>query len=324
MIKKEEIMDKIYKCQSSLVCVVKGFIMGASDIVPGVSGGTMALVLGIYERLVYAIRGVLDKKNIKLLYKLRFKELLGNIEIKFLLPLVFGILLAIVTLSRPLEWLLNNKPNHLMAFFFGLVLASIFFVRRKITKWPLRIWGIFFVGMLVGYLITGIIPVETPEIPILFFVSGAIAISAMVLPGISGSFLLLIMGKYEQILSAVNNKDFFTIGIFLLGIIVGLALFIRVLSWLLKHYHDITFSFLIGLMVGSLRKVWPWKLNGYNVWPSDFTSENVIYFLLAVLGFSIVLIILRLNYRMEVQRVEKKEERLKEKKEGEDMKKIYE
>lgn len=294
--------------KTHLIWMLKGFIMGTSDIVPGISGGTMALILNIYEKLINAISGLFNKKNLWLLLKRKFKILSEVIEYKFLLSLGFGILLAIFTLSHPLGWLLENRPTFLWAFFFGLVSASIFFLRRKITDWPLKIWGIFLIGLLFAYVISGLIPAVTPSTPFYFFIAGAIAISAMILPGISGSFLLVVMGKYEQVLSAVRDFDFFTIGIFLLGIIFGLIIFIRILSWLLKNYYEITFAFLVGLMVGSLRKVWPWKVEGINVLPHKFTLENIIIFVTVAFGFGIVLALLRWNNKKEVKKEEKEGE----------------
>lgn len=297
---------KTENIKKHLIWVLKGFIMGTSDIVPGISGGTMALILNIYEKLVHAIRGLFDKKNLWLISRRRFKILSEVIEYKFLLSLGFGILLAVFTLSHPIGWALTNKPTFLWAFFFGLVTASIFFIRRKITKWPLRIWAVFLVGMVSAYIISGLIPATTPATPFYFFIAGVIAISAMILPGISGSFLLVVLGKYEQVLTAVRVLDFFTLGIFTLGIIFGLAVFIRILSWLLKNYYEITFAFLIGLMVGSLRKVWPWKIAGINVLPFEFDLENFIILGLVAFGFGTVLALLRWNNKREVEKEEKK------------------
>ncbi|MDP2685460.1 MAG: DUF368 domain-containing protein [bacterium] len=301
-----------------LIWVLKGFIMGTSDIVPGISGGTMALILNIYEKLINAIGGLFNKNNIWLLSKRRFKTLSEVIEYKFLLSLGFGILLAVFTLSHPISWLLENKPTFLWAFFFGLVSASIFFMRKKITKWPLKIWGVFLLGMIFAYIVAGLIPVQTPVTPIYFFIAGAIAISAMILPGISGSFLLVVMGKYEQILESVRSLDFMVLGIFLLGIFFGLIVFIRILSWLLKNYYEITFAFLVGLMVGSLRRVWPWKVEGINVLPFEYNTENLLIFILIAFGFGIVLALLRWNNKVEI----KKEERKDEKETSDDIDKI--
>jgi len=288
-----------------VIWLVKGFIMGTSDIVPGISGGTMALILNIYEKLIYAIRGLFDKKSLWLIVKFRFKNFFSVIEYKFLLSLGTGILLAVFTLSHPISWLLQNKPTYLWAFFFGLVAASIFFLRRKITNWPLKIWVVFLFGFILAYIVAGLIPARTPATPIFFFFAGAVAISAMILPGISGSFLLVVLGKYEQILNAVKNLDWFVLGVFILGIIFGLVVFIRVLAWLLKNYYEITFVFLIGLMAGSLRKVWPWKIGEINVLPDKLSRDNLIIFGLMTVGFITVLALLRWNNKQEIQKIPK-------------------
>jgi putative membrane protein len=175
-----------------------------------------------------------------------------------------------------------------------LVSASIFFVRKKIEKWTIKTGIIFIIGIVFAYILSGLIPAQTPATPLFFFLSGAVAISAMILPGVSGSFLLVVMGKYEQILHAVNDKYFYT-----LGIIIGIAFFIQILSWLLKHHYDITFSFLLGLMVGSLRKVWPWKEAGANVWPHYSGLENLIIIALMIAGFFIVFLLLKLSNKKE-------------------------
>lgn len=283
--------------------VAKGFIIGASDIVPGISGGTLALILNIYEKFIYALAGLFAKKNLGLVLRFKFKSFFAVIEYKFLLALGFGILLAIFTLSHPISWLLENKPTYLWAFFFGLVSASIFFIRSKITNWPLSIWAVFLVGFVLAYMVAGLIPAQTPATPIYLFLAGAVAISAMVLPGISGSFLLVILGKYEQVLTAVKNFDWLTLGIFILGIIFGLAVFIKILSWLLKHYHRITFAALVGLMVGSLRKVWPWKIGEVNILPDKLNLDNLIILGLMALGFGAVLALLRWSSKKEIKKI---------------------
>lgn len=298
---------KLKNTKEHIIWVVKGFIMGASDVVPGISGGTMALILNIYEKLIYAISSVFDRKNLKLISKRKFRKLSHIIEYKFLLSLGFGIILAVFTLSHPIGWALENKPTFLWAFFFGLVSASIFFLRKKISRWPLQIWGVFLVGAVFAYIMSGAIPATTPATPFYFFIAGSIAISAMILPGISGSFLLVILGKYEQVLGAVRSFDIVIISIFLLGIIFGLIFFVRVLSWLLKNYYEITFAFLIGLMVGSLRKVWPWKIEGVNILPFEFDLDNFIIVILVCFGFGSVLALLRWNNKLEVKREERKD-----------------
>lgn len=235
-----------------------GFTMGSADIVPGVSGGTIAFVFGIYEELINSIT-VLSGEVPKKLLKGEFVEAFRLVPFRFLIPLGLGIATAIFSLTSLLSTLLATQPVFVWSFFFGLVLASVFLVSKRIVSWNLRDTVFMLIFAVVAYQLVGAVPVETPESPIAYVLSGAIAICAMILPGISGSFLLLIMGKYEQILKAITTFDIATIGFVGIGAVLGLALFSRVLSWLFKKHHDIMIASLTGFMVGSLRKIWPWK-----------------------------------------------------------------
>jgi putative membrane protein len=233
-------------------------MMGSADIVPGVSGGTIAFILGIYEQLINSIKTV-SGTTLQLILKLKIKQAWQSIPFRFLIPLFAGIFSAIFLLSNALSFLLAHHPSLLWAFFFGLVLASVFIVRKRIPHWTIQNYLILIAFAALAYFIVGMLPVETPSTLLAFFASGAIAICAMILPGISGSFLLVIMGKYEQILQAVTQRDIVTLGVFMVGAAVGLAIFSRILSWLFLHYHDFMIASLTGFMVGSLRKIWPWK-----------------------------------------------------------------
>ncbi len=282
--------------------VLRGFLMGASDVVPGVSGGTMAFILGIYEELIDAIKSI-DFTVFRLILSLKFKEALDIVPWKFLLSVLTGILLAIFSLAKGLEWLLENKPVLLWSFFFGLVLASVLMVSKRITRWHFGTVAAVLLAALGAYWLVGLVPTETPTAPWFIFLSGAIAICAMILPGISGSFILVLLGKYQYILGAVNRHDFITLGIFAVGAGLGIITFAQFLSWLFKRYHNLTIAMLTGLMLGSLRKVWPWKetlssivdrhgnlipVAQVNVLPSAFTAEVWYAIALAVLGFAIV------------------------------------
>jgi putative membrane protein len=284
----------------------RGFAMGAADVVPGVSGGTMAFILGIYEELINSIKTIASPETLKLLLGFKLKEAIETLPWRFLLALGIGILVAIFSLARFLEWMLDNHPALLWAFFFGLVIASIFTVSKKVKQWNLTTLGAALVGTIIGYLIVGLVPVETPDAPWFLFLSGAIAICAMILPGISGSFILVLMGKYEYILSAVNTRDFLTLLLVAAGAAIGLATFAQVLGWLFKHYHDITVALLIGLMVGSIRKIWPWKetvatyidrhgeelpLVQINVLPNTIDSVVIFAIILAIVGFAIIFVL---------------------------------
>jgi putative membrane protein len=237
---------------------LSGFFMGSADLVPGVSGGTIALILGIYERLIKNIK-LVTHDTLKLAVKFKLKEAFLSVPWIFLLPLFVGMMTAIASLSGLIEHLLKTQPIGIWSFFFGLVFASVFLVGAKVKKWRLLYVFLLVLTTLGAYFLVGLVPLETAPTLLNFFISGAIAITAMILPGISGSFMLIIMGKYSQLLSAVNNHDFLTLGVFMVGAVVGLALFSKFLNWLFDHYHDGMMAVLAGFLLGSLRKVWPWK-----------------------------------------------------------------
>lgn len=281
-----------------------GFAMGTADLIPGVSGGTIAFLAGIYETLIQAIKD-LSGKVLKLFLKGKFKEAFCAIPFTFLIPLGIGLLGAVFTLSKILSYLLNEQPIYIWSFFFGLVLASTVIVLKRITTWDSSLVLAFAISTTATFFLVGMIPVETPNTLPIVFLSGMIAICAMILPGISGSFILLLLGKYQQILEAVNNKDILTLGVFVSGCAIGIALFARVLSWLLKHYHNITIAILAGIMFGSIRKIWPWKevletrVNSHgeivplvtrNILPNGFTSEVTSAISLMVIGAVVIVI----------------------------------
>ena len=261
--------------------------MGSADIVPGVSGGTIAFIFGVYEELIFSIKKM-SGEVIKLGLQFKFKEAIAATPLKFLMPLGVGLITAIITLSSTLEHLLETQPLYIWSFFFGLVLASIYIVRKRVITWDPHDYLALAITTVLAFMITGIVPTETATTPIAFFLSGAIAITAMILPGVSGSFLLIMMGKYEQILSAVTEQDFFILGIFILGAILGLALSSRVLSWLFKNHHDIAVASLTGFMVGSLRKIWPWKYAGDNILPMEFSPEFAVSIGLIILSMTMM------------------------------------
>jgi len=232
--------------------------MGAADVVPGVSGGTMAFILGIYEDLINAIKSF-DLKSLQLLLAFKFRLLLDRISWQFLLALGIGILTAIFSLARILSYLLQNKPIFIWSFFLGLILASVVSVSRRVQKWQVSTWTSLLGGIIGSYILVGLVPVSTPNAPWFLLLSGAVAICAMILPGISGSFILVLLGKYQYVLQAVNQRDFITLSLVAAGACVGIVAFSRFLGWLLRKHHDLTVALLTGLMLGSLRKVWPWK-----------------------------------------------------------------
>jgi putative membrane protein len=285
-----------------IILTVKGFLMGAANVIPGVSGGTMALILGIYEELINAIRSI-NLKFVQRITHFNIKEALSSVSWPFLLPLGLGVLLATFSLAEVLSWLLERYPVIVWSFFFGLILSSVITVSRVIKQWRIPIIVAVAVGTIIAYGLFGVIPVSTPNAAWFIFLSGCIAICAMILPGISGAYILVMLGKYQYILEALNNKDFFTLFIISAGALVGLISFAQILGWLLKRYHDLTMAILIGLMCGSLRKIWPWKetlttfIDSHgkeipslqsNIMPSSFTSEVIYALLFMLIGILLV------------------------------------
>ncbi len=232
--------------------------MGAADVVPGVSGGTIAFISGIYDDLIEALKNASGPAWIQL-KKGGIPAFWTSIKGTFLVFLFGGIAVSIISLAKVIHYLLNTYPLLVWSFFFGLILASAWLVSKSIEKWSVTNIISLALGALVAFLITLGTPAETPEGRIYIFGAGAIAICAMILPGISGSFILLLMGKYEFILDAVKSFNLSVIALFGAGCVVGLLSFSRLLSFLLKKYHGITVSILTGFMLGALNKVWPWK-----------------------------------------------------------------
>lgn len=248
--------------------MLKGAAMGTADVVPGVSGGTIAFITGIYEELLCSIKNI-DATAVKLLFSLKLGEFWRKINGNFLSSLLLGILAAAFTLAKAMTWLLENHPITVWSFFFGLIIASIVIVARRVPKWIA--WNVLALalGALSAYFITTLTPASTPDTWWFILISGAIAICAMILPGISGAFILVLMGKYEYILTAVAELNIGILLLFAVGAVAGILSFSRMLSWLLSRFHDITIAALTGFMAGSLNKVWPWKTETFRV-----TSEG--------------------------------------------------
>lgn len=263
-----------------LLLIFNGFAMGTANVIPGVSGGTMAFILGIYEELIDSIRQFASMDTLKLVLKFKVKKLYKTLPWPFLLAVGVGVLVAIASLSKLLSYALDKHPEVTFAFFFGLIIASILTVLKRVRKWSGSRVVALFAGALVAYLIVTLVPVETPHSWWNLFICGVIIICAMILPGISGSFLLLILGQYKYVLGAVNllisvptgllrGKEIpeaaaitgaaLTLFWIILGCIIGLGSFVHLLNWLFKKFHDLTVATLIGFMVGSLWKLWPWQ-----------------------------------------------------------------
>lgn len=238
--------------------ILRGCAMGAADVVPGVSGGTIAFITGIYEELIDSIKAV-DLQAVKLLLKFKLAEFWKKINGNFLISVIAGIGISIFSLAKLMTWLLENHPIYIWSFFFGLIIASSVLVAKEIKKWNIFTVISLILGAVIAYGITVMTPSETPDSWWFIILSGAIAICAMILPGISGAFILLLMGKYTYILGAVSAFNIGILLLFAVGAVAGITSFSHLLSWLLKHHHTATVSLLTGFMVGSLNKVWPWK-----------------------------------------------------------------
>lgn len=254
-----------------------GLFMGSADLVPGVSGGTIAFLMGIYEELIESIR-ILTGKTIQLLLKGRISQAYKSIPLPFLLPLGLGIASAIFLLSTPMTVALDRYPTLLFSVFFGLVSASAIVVSRRIQGWGKKEIVSLLSGATLLFIIVGLAPSELAASPGVFFFTGIIAFSAMILPGISGSLVMLIIGSYSAVIAAVSARELGLLLFLIMGGVLGLSLFSRVLHKALESYHSITIAFLVGLMVGSLRKVWPWKssTSADSSIGSDYLLTNVL------------------------------------------------
>ena len=297
-----------------LVIGLKGMAMGAADVVPGVSGGTIAFISGIYEELLGSISNVnfgLLKTLKKEGFKVAWKEVNGN----FLLSLFIGIFISIVSLAKAIKFLLENEPVLLWSFFFGLVLASIIYIAKQITKWNSIAIIVLVLGAFLAYYITTLNPLVSENSSLFFmFIAGAIAICAMILPGISGAFILVLLGAYKPVLAAVNDRDYKTIAAVGLGAIIGLLTFSKVLKWLFAHYKNYTLAVLTGFIIGSLNKIWPWKetltwrtnshgvevpFNQQSVSPFSFDGDAqfTMAIILSIVGFSLILLMEKLAFK---------------------------
>lgn len=232
--------------------------MGAADVIPGVSGGTIAFIMGIYDELLHSIKSV-DIDAFKLLFSFRIADFWKKINGNFLLALLAGIGTSIISLAKLMVFLLATYPIMIWSFFFGLILISAPLVLREIKQWKPTTGISFIAGIVIAYLITILSPTQSPDYLWFIFFSGALAICAMILPGISGAFILLLIGKYQYIITALIELNLPVILIFLSGCVIGIMGFSRFLTWVLDNYHHATVALLAGFMLGSLNKVWPWR-----------------------------------------------------------------
>ena len=294
-----------------IIISFKGLAMGAADAVPGVSGGTIAFISGIYEELITSISNV-NGSLFKTLFSKGIKAFWQQVNGNFLLALLSGILISFVSFMKLAKYLLEHHPVLIWSFFFGLIVASIYFVGKQITKWNLVSIIALIIGAGIAFYISKLPSLGTNDSSWFLFLAGAIAICAMILPGISGSFILIILGAYKTLSNAIHDIDIKKIVLFGTGAVIGLLSFSHVLKWLFKHYHNITLALLTGFIFGSLNKVWPWKktltwhtdtkgikspLLQESVSPFSFDGENQILFavVLMILGFLTILILERLG-----------------------------
>lgn len=295
--------------KSYALLTLKGMSMGAADVVPGVSGGTIAFIVGIYDELLDSIKSI-NGASLKMFFSGKWKTFWKMINGNFLFFLILGIGISIFSLARLVTWLLTFYPILVWAFFFGLVLASTWFVGKDIKEWNWKTVLGFMGGTALAYYITIATPTETPTNLLFIFLCGAIAICAMILPGISGSFILVLLGKYYYIMDAIKTLNIIVLLVFAIGICVGITSFSRILSYALKHFRNITLSVLTGFMLGSLNKVWPWKetvetfvdsdgvgkpLMEMNVLPNAYISEAVI---LMIVGFLLIYILEKISMKL--------------------------
>lgn len=294
----------------------KGFCMGGADIIPGVSGGTIAFITGIYTQLVDAIRSF-DVALVRRLAVFDLPGALAGVHLRFLVCLLFGILTAVVGMARVMHYMLNYHPVEIWSLFFGLILASIYVVGREIRPMDPANAGFVLLGAVFSYGLVGMIPVTTPEELWFIFLCGSIAICAMILPGISGAFLLLMLGKYEYVTGALKNPfdggNLLILGVFSAGAIAGIIVFSRLLHYLLHRWQSPTVAVLTGFMIGALRKVWPWKevlesvtirgkehvLRAENVAPG-LDGQLAVAIVLVLLGGAVVLLLDRVSRRKKI------------------------
>lgn len=289
-----------------LSVTLKGMAMGAADVVPGVSGGTIAFISGIYEELISTISGV-DLSLLKTWKNEGFKAMWLQLNGGFIVSLFLGILISVFTLMRLANYLLQNHPVLIWSFFFGLVLASIWYVAKQIPKWNFKIIIALILGAAVALYVTSLPPMGSSKSTFFMFIAGAIAVCAMILPGISGAFILVLLGAYRPVTEAAHNFDIKTLAIVGAGAVFGLLSFSKILKWLFTHYTSITLAVLTGFIAGSLNKIWPWKkvlevaifddkeivINETSVLPWNFEGDSQLLFsvVLMLAGFGLIFIL---------------------------------
>ena len=257
---------------------IVGFCIGGANVIPGVSGGTMLFILGAFGKLTEAIAAIASLDTLKLLFSAQWKALYNKIPWRFLFGLGLGVLVSFASLAKLFVWLLEAYPQMTYGFFFGLIAASIISVNRQMKKWSLGAVISFAISTAAAFWIISMVPVNSGSQWYMLMLYGAICIIAMILPGLSGSFLLLIFGQYDRVWNAVGNlarfnwqlEDIITVGCLAVGAVIGLGLFVHLLNWLLKYAYNVTIAALIGFMVGAIPRLWPWQ-------HTEFFSGKVVY-----------------------------------------------
>jgi putative membrane protein len=304
-----------------ILLYLKGIAMGAADVIPGVSGGTVAFISGIYDELLRSINSV-DTEAFRLLLKLRLADFWKKINGSFLVTLLAGIGTSLLSLAKLMVYLLQHHPILIWSFFFGLILVSAPLVLREIKTWRFVDVLSLLTGIAIAYYITVVTPTESPNHLLFIFFSGALAICAMILPGISGAFILLLIGKYQYMITALIEFNIPIVLIFLAGCVVGILSFSRLLSWILSRYHNLAVALLAGFMLGSLNKVWPWRVvEEYatnskgeqisvfdrSIWPGQYfagTGKDPLLLqaiLMMALGVFIIILIERIATRLKLK-----------------------
>lgn len=304
-----------------ILLYLKGIAMGTADVIPGVSGGTVAFISGIYDELLHSIKAI-DGEAARLLFKFQIKDFWEKVNGKFLITLFAGIVTSLLSLAKLMTYLLLNHPILIWSFFFGLILVAAPLVLREIKKWSINAIVSFGVGVVIAYYITVITPTESPNNLFFVFFSGALAICAMILPGISGAFILLLIGKYQYMITALIEFNIPIVLVFVAGCLVGILSFSRLLSWILDNYHSVAVALLAGFMLGSLNKVWPWRevkeyatnskgeqisVFDQSIWPGNYfevTGKDPLLLqaiLMMALGVFIVILIERIATRLKLK-----------------------
>lgn len=266
-----------------LIVALKGFFMGAANVVPGVSGGTIALITGIYKEIIEALNSLMEKQTWKSLLKGDFRGFWKQVSGSFLLALAIGVVLSVFSLAKLMTYVLAHFPVQTWAFFFGLIVASAILMFRDIKGWGIKEILFTLGGIALGLLVCTLSPTQTPDNWFFIFLCGAIAVCTMILPGISGSFVLVIMGKYDFIMQAIADLNWPVLIVFALGCVVGILAFSKFLHWLLARFEKQTMLVLLGFVLGSLVKVWPWSNESVQALPDPHYGAAALWCVLGII-----------------------------------------